>query len=66
MSETNDVVPLDLALSEADREALGTLQSVHPAASRLHKINIAIASVFTVVLVVPALAFLIAWLFGER
>jgi hypothetical protein len=42
-----------LSLSASERKALGPLQSEHVPASRTHKINIAIASIFTIL---PALA----------
>jgi hypothetical protein len=48
-----------LEISATDQAALGSLQSVHPAASGIHKVNIAIASIFTVLLAGPAILFLI-------
>jgi hypothetical protein len=48
-----------LEISTTDQAALGSLQSVHPAASGIHKVNVAIATVFTVLLAGPAIAFLI-------
>ncbi|HMF13283.1 MAG TPA: DUF6585 family protein [Gemmataceae bacterium] len=50
---------LDLMLSDAERAALGAFRSAHPAASKMHKVNIAIAGVFTLVLMGAAVAFLI-------
>jgi hypothetical protein len=52
----------DLMLSEADRAALGTFRSFHPAASGMHKVNIAIASAFTLLMLAGALWFLFAGL----
>jgi hypothetical protein len=49
----------ELTLSEADRAALGAFRSYHPAASGMHKVNIAIASVFTILPLGGAIAFLI-------
>jgi hypothetical protein len=57
MSQSGDTEP---KLSDADRTALGAFRSFHPAASGIHKVNIGIASVFTVLLLGPAVAFLIA------
>ena len=50
----------DLELSTTDRAALGAFRSLHPASSGMHKLNIAIASLFTLLLMGPALGFLIA------
>jgi hypothetical protein len=52
----------DLALSATDRVALGAFRSYHPAASGIHKVNIGIASIFTLLLMGAAIAFLIAGL----
>jgi hypothetical protein len=49
----------DLMLSDEDRAALGAFRSLHPAASGMHKVNIAIASVFTLLPGGGAIAFLI-------
>jgi hypothetical protein len=49
----------DLMLSDADRAALGAFRSFHPAASGMHKVNIVIAAIFTLVLLGPAVLFLI-------
>jgi hypothetical protein len=49
----------DLTLSDDDRAALGAFRSAHPAASGMHKVNIAIASVFTLLPGGGAIAFLI-------
>jgi hypothetical protein len=54
--------PDDLALSDSDRTALGAFRSFHPAASGMHKVNIAIASVFTALPLAGALWFLISGL----
>jgi hypothetical protein len=45
----------DLALSAGERAALGEFRSFHPAASGIHKVSIAIASIFTVLLMGGAL-----------
>jgi hypothetical protein len=50
----------DLLLSDTDRAALGAFRSLHPAASGMHKVNIVIAAIFTVLLMGGAGAFLIA------
>jgi hypothetical protein len=50
----------DLMLSDTDRVALGAFRSLHPAASKMHKVNITIAAIFTLLLLGPAVAFLIA------
>lgn len=52
----------DLTLSDDDRAALGAFRSYHPAASGMHKVNLAIASAFTVLLLAGALWFLLAGL----
>jgi hypothetical protein len=52
----------DLALSDGERKALGAFRSFHPAASGMHKVNLAIASAFTLLLLAGALWFLIAGL----
>jgi hypothetical protein len=49
----------DLVLSAAERAALGPFRSFHPAASGMHKLNIIIASVFTVLPLGAAAWFLI-------
>src|SRR5262249_33778508 len=49
-SERRSNLAGELSLSAGDRNALGPLQSEHANASRTHKINIAIASVFTILL----------------
>jgi hypothetical protein len=50
----------DLVLSDGDRGALGAFRSFHPAASGIHKVNIAIASVFTLLPAAGAVWFLVA------
>jgi hypothetical protein len=52
-------------LRERDSEALGKLMSVHPAASGIHKVNIVIASIFTLLPGIGAVAFLISHLTGK-
>jgi hypothetical protein len=52
----------NLALSEEERTALGQFRSFHPAASGIHKVNIAIAAVFTVLPLAGAVWFLIEML----
>ncbi len=59
MSQPDDS---DLTLSAGERTALGAFRSYHPAASGMHKVNIAIASVFTGLLLAGALWFLVAGL----
>ncbi len=49
----------DLALSDDDRAALGAFCSFHPAASGIHKVNLAIASVFTLLPGGGAIAFMV-------
>jgi len=49
----------DLNLSESDRAALGAFRSFHPSASGIHKVNIAIASIFTLLPMVGTIWFLI-------
>jgi hypothetical protein len=49
----------DVMLSDAERAALGAFRSSHSAASGMHKVNIAIATVFTLVLMGAAVGFLI-------
>jgi hypothetical protein len=56
----------DLTLSASDRAALGTFRSVYMAGSRMHKVNITIAAVFTLLLAVPAIALLIGALVTSR
>ena len=60
----SDLADSDLTLSQPDREKLGPLISVHPPASRMHKVNIAIASTFTVLFGVPAVWLLVVYLRG--
>jgi hypothetical protein len=48
-----------LEISATDRAALGSFKSFHPAASGIHKVNIAIAAIFTVLLAGPAILFLV-------
>jgi hypothetical protein len=50
----------DLPLSAEDRAALGAFRSLHPAASGMHKVNIVIAAIITVLLLGGAVASLIA------
>lgn len=57
MTNTND--ESSLTLSDAERTALGEFRSFHPAASGIHKVNIVIASIFTLLLMGGAGAFLI-------
>jgi hypothetical protein len=52
----------DLMLSDTDRAALGECRSFHPAASGMHKVNITIATIFTLLPLGGAIAFLIAGL----
>lgn len=52
-------------LKDRDAEALGELLSAHPAASGMHKVNIAIASVFTFLPGAAALLFLFMHLTGD-
>jgi hypothetical protein len=52
--------PDDLTLSDSDRAALGAFRSFHPAASGMHKVNLAIASVFTALPLAGALWVLIS------
>ncbi|MCI0379919.1 MAG: hypothetical protein L0215_20240 [Gemmataceae bacterium] len=57
----------DLDLDAHERKALGVFESVHAAAaSRMHKWNIAIASIFSVLLLVPGLWLLVWGLFVKR
>jgi hypothetical protein len=53
-----------LSLSASDRLALGRWRSCHPTGSRMHKIGIGIAAVFTLVLGGAAVAALVALLTG--
>ena len=55
----SDLTDSDLTLNQTDREKLGPLVSVHPPASRMHKVNIAIASTFTLAMGIPAVLFLV-------
>lgn len=52
----------DLTISTDDRAALGAFRSLHPAASGMHKVNIAIAAIFTLLPLAGAIWFLIAGL----
>jgi hypothetical protein len=52
----------DLMLLETDLAALGEFRSFHSAASGIHKVNIVIASIFTLLLLAGALWFLISGL----
>src|SRR5205809_228771 len=52
----------DLRLSASDLSALGKFRSTHVAGSLMHKVNIAIASSFTVLLLVAAVFALKFWL----
>lgn len=54
----------ELNVSDAHRAALGTLRSFHPGGSGILKVNITIAAVFTLLLLGPAVWFLIAGLKG--
>jgi hypothetical protein len=54
MSQPSDS---DLTLSDGERASLGAFRSVHPAASGIHKVNLAIASVFTLLPGGGAIAF---------
>jgi hypothetical protein len=56
MSQPSDS---DLTLSDGERAALGAFRSYHPAASGMHKVNLAIASTFTLLLLGGALACLV-------
>lgn len=53
---------LDPNLSESERAALGAFRWFHPAASGMHKVNIAIASIFTLVPMGLAIWFFLAGL----
>jgi hypothetical protein len=54
MSQSSDS---DLTLSDSERATLGAFRSFHPAASGMHKVNLAIASVFTILPGAGAIAF---------
>ena len=64
MSAAEDIDLDDLDLSDDDRDALGDPVSVHKAASRMHRVNIVIAGVFTAAMFIPAVGCLILHFVG--
>jgi hypothetical protein len=55
----------EVNVSASDRAALGSFRSIHPAGSSMHRTNITILSVFTLLLAGPAVACVIIALFRK-